>query len=98
MNNKEIKHRRKGLDFCPKGTKGSCSSVTAMAIVGNVRVLRRIKDESGLNKIKQLIDGNVFEYFSQLRNNFALPLSNLYTYKLVTISQKTQTGMIFYEN
>ena len=58
-----------------------------MAIVGNVEFLPSMSDrtykrwvENGLTIINQLLDGHIFQSFSQLRDKFALPLSDLYRY------------------
>ena len=58
-----------------------------MPIVGNIEFLPSLSDrankrwaEAGLITINQLMDGHVFRSFSQLKDKFTLPSSDLYRY------------------
>lgn len=70
-----------------KQLTGAVALSRAMPIVGNIEFLPSMSDraykrlaENGLIIINQLLDGHVFKSFSQLRDKFALPSSDLYRY------------------
>lgn len=82
-----IVHTLKVWKFVQKQLKGAVTLSWAMPIAGNVEFLPSVYDrtykrwaESGLIIINQLLDGPAFKSFSQLRDKFNLPSSDLYRY------------------
>ena len=70
-----------------KQLKGAVTLSRATPIAGNIEFLPSVFDraykrwaESGLITINQLLDRQVFKAFSQLRDKFDLPSSDLYRY------------------
>ena len=100
INNLWIVHTLKVWNLIQKQLKGAVTLSRAMPIAGNIEFLPSMYDraykqwaETGLIIINQLLDGQVFKSFSQLRDKFDLPLSDLYTvdtYKSDIMSQKIQ--------
>ncbi|KAM7369499.1 hypothetical protein PAMP_000739 [Pampus punctatissimus] len=87
INNLWIVHTLKVWNLVQKQLKGVVTLSRAMPIAGNVEFLPSVYDrafkrwaESGLIIINQLLDGPAFKSFSQLRDKFDLPSSDLYRY------------------
>lgn len=87
VNNKYIKYTLKVWNTIQRHLRGRVALSRAMPIVGNVEFLPSLADlvfgrwaEKGLRIINQLLDGQVFKTFSQIKDKFDLPPSDFYGY------------------